>query len=105
MENGFTLIKFANELDCNNIQGQPWFAQGQPSISKDGRDVDPFKESVKSFILCERLPDLQVELCSDAIPDKLLKQLRRVVKIAVDSKEVTKGRFARICIEVDFPNL
>lgn len=32
---------------------------------------------------------------------KLLKQIGKVIKIDIDSEEVTKGRFARVYVEVD----
>lgn len=32
---------------------------------------------------------------------KLLKEIGKVIKIDVDSDEVSKRRFARICVEVD----
>lgn len=42
-----------------------------------------------------------MELWSEPILKKLLKQIRKLIKIDIDSKEVTKGRLARVCVEVD----
>lgn len=42
-----------------------------------------------------------MELWSESILRKLLKQIETVIKIDIDLEEVSKGRFARMCVEVD----
>lgn len=49
-----------------------------------------------------RLPGLPVELWGEPMLRKLLKQIGNVIKIDIDSEEVSKGRFFRVYIEVDF---
>lgn len=103
MGNGFILIKFANEMDCNHVFfDQLWFVQRQIfNLQHWRRDFDPFKESITSAIIWVCLSGLPVKLWCESILKKLLKQIRKVIKIDIDSEEVPKGRFARICMEVD----
>lgn len=103
MGNGFTLIKFSNEMDCNYaFFGQPWFVQEQIlNLQRWRGDFDPFKECIKSIIVWIRLPSLPLELWGEFILRKLLKQVGYVIKIDPDSEDVYKGRFARVCVEVD----
>lgn len=42
-----------------------------------------------------------MELWSESIRKKLLKQIERVIKIVIDLEEVSKGHFAKMCVEVD----
>lgn len=42
-----------------------------------------------------------MEVWSEVILTKLLKQVGKVIKIDIDLEEVFKGRFARVCMEVD----
>lgn len=42
-----------------------------------------------------------MELWGESILTKLLKQVGYVIKIDIDSEDVSKGRFARVCVEVD----
>lgn len=90
-------------MDCNHVFfDQPWFAQSQIfNLQRWRRNFDPFKESIKFIIIWVCLFGLQVELWDENILRKLLKQIGRVIKIDVDSEEVSKGRFARVCVEVD----
>lgn len=44
---------------------------------------------------------LPVELWGESILKKLLKQIGKAIKIDIGSEEVTKGRFARVYVEVD----
>lgn len=59
-------------------------------------------KSIKSIIVWMRLPGLPVELWGEPMLRKLLKQIGNVIKIDIDSEEVSKGRFFRVYIEVDF---
>lgn len=42
-----------------------------------------------------------MELWGESIFREPLKQIDKVIKIDVDSEEVSKGRFLRVCVEVD----
>lgn len=103
MGNGFILVKFANEMDYNHVFfDQPWSFQRQIfNLQRWRRDFDPFKESITTIIMRVRLPGLPVELWGESILRKLLKQIGKVIKIDVDSEEVSKGRFGRVCVEVN----
>lgn len=87
MGNGFTLIKFSNEMDCNYaFFGQPWFVQGQIlNLQRWRRYFDPFMECIKAIIVWIRLPGLPLELWGESIFRKLLKQVGYVTKIYTDS--------------------
>lgn len=54
MGNGFTLIKFTNEVDCNGIfDGQLWFVGVQGfSLPRWKKDFDPGKKEKKKTFLC-----------------------------------------------------
>lgn len=103
MGNDFIFLKFANEVDCNHVFFyQPWFVQAQIlNLQRWRRGFDPFKESIKSIIIWMRLPGLPVELWGEPILRKLLKPIGNVIKIDIDSQEVSKGRISRVCVEVD----
>lgn len=103
MGNEFILIKFVNEMDCNHVFfNQPWFVQGQIfNLQRWRRDFDPFKEPIASAVTWVRLPSLPVELWGEPILRKLLKQIGKVIKIDIDSEEVSNGRFAKVCVQVD----
>lgn len=107
MGNGFILIKFANEMDCNRaFFYQPWFVQGQIfNLQCWRRDFDPFRESISSAAIWVRLLSLPGELWEEPILRKLLKQIGKVIKIDIDSEEVSKGRFARDVWKLIFQNL
>lgn len=62
-----------------------------PGLFKDSfnlqrwmRDFDSFKESIKWILIWVRSPGLPVELWSESILRKLLKQIGKVIKIDID---------------------
>lgn len=103
MGNCLVLIKFANEMDYNHVFfEQPWFVQGQIfNLQRWRRDFDSFKESIKWITIWVRLLGLHVELWSEPILRKLLSKIGNVFKIDIESEEVSKGRFARVCVQED----
>lgn len=81
---------------------QPWFVQGQIfNLQRWRRDFDSFKESIKWITIWVRLLGLHVELWSEPILRKLLSKIGNVFKIDIESEEVSKGRFARVCVQED----
>lgn len=83
VDNGFILIKFANEIDCNHVLFyQPWFVQGQIlNLQRWRRDFDPFKEAIESIIIWVHLPGLPVKLWGESILRKLLNKLVKLLRL------------------------
>lgn len=82
MRNGFILIKFMNEMDCNHVFfDQSCFVQGQIfNLQLWRRDFDPFKEPITFAVIWVRLLGLPVELWGETIIRTLLKQIGKVIK-------------------------
>lgn len=70
-------------------------------IYKGRRGISIPLQSLLNGLLWVRLSGLLVELWSEPILRKLLKQIDNVIKIDIDSEEVSKERFALVCVQVD----
>lgn len=100
--NGFTLIKFSNEIDCNNFfEGQPRFVSRQVcSLQRWKKVFDPVEEPITLVLLWVRIPWLPLEVCRDSTLNKILKPIGEVLRL-MSLELISKGLFARVCIAVD----
>lgn len=107
VDNGFILIKFANEMDCNHVFfDQPWFVQGQIlNLQRWRRDFDPFKESIESIVIWVHLPGLPVELWGESILTKLLNKLVKLLKLTYIKMKSLKEDLQEFVLRLIFPNL
>lgn len=107
MGNGFSLVKFANEVDCNKVfEGQPWFVGSQVySLPRWKKDFDPIKEKLLSALPWFWIPRLSLELWSESALDKILHSIGKVYEIDNNSEVISKCLFAHVCLDVDIVSL
>lgn len=93
MGNGFSLVKFTNNLDRNKVlDGQPWFVRGKIySLQCWKQHFDPAKENLYSVLLWVPLPRLPLELWNENILRTILKLVGKLSKLDPNSDEISKG--------------
>ncbi|XP_062020661.1 uncharacterized protein LOC133737045 [Rosa rugosa] len=101
--NDFFIVKFNLEDDMNHaLCGGPWILAGQTLVVRKWRpDFDPMNESIGKMALWVRIFGLPVKYFKDYVVAKIGKILGEVVKVDQLTLGQARGKFARVCIEVD----
>lgn len=100
---GYYLVRFSNDNDRERVLLEgPWVVQGHyltvsrwpPTFSTSGAIV----ESTLAWV---RFPDLSMMFYEEDVLYAIASAIGKLVKIDINTKLVTRGRFARVCIEID----
>lgn len=99
----FILIKFKSDLDLNNVLNKgPWFLG--PHFISTRRWEPGFQPSLAKVLTSAvwvRFPELPVELYDKILLQKMGAKIGTLLKIDVQTENNVKGRFARLCVQVD----
>ncbi|XP_028115903.1 uncharacterized protein LOC114313692 [Camellia sinensis] len=103
LDSGFFLIKFQMKKDCAYVYtGGPWIVLDhyltvriwQPNFKPAAA------EEVKTA-LCIRFPQLLIEYYNEKVIFHIAKALGKPLKIDLNTAISTRGKYARVCIEMD----
>nr|XP_011470766.1 PREDICTED: uncharacterized protein LOC105353385 isoform X1 [Fragaria vesca subsp. vesca]XP_011470767.1 PREDICTED: uncharacterized protein LOC105353385 isoform X1 [Fragaria vesca subsp. vesca] len=103
LPNDFYIVKFNLEEDMNTaLCDGPWILAGQTLIVRKWKhDFDPMNERIGNMALWVRIVGLPVKYFKKFTLDKIGKIFGDVVKVDQLTLGQSRGKFARICVEVD----
>lgn len=103
LPNDYYIVKFNLEEDMNSVLcGGPWILPGQTLLVQKWRpDFDPLEEKICRMALWVRICGLPVKYYKHFTIAKIGKIIGDVVKVDQVTLAQARGKFARVCIEVD----
>ncbi|XP_028769454.1 uncharacterized protein LOC114726901 [Neltuma alba] len=104
LDNGFFVVSFDDEDDMNMIyQEGPWmFADHYLAVQRWRPNFDPWEAKVqKKIAVWIRIPLLPLEFFNVESLRLIGKLIGRTLKVDMITHTSERGRFARICIEID----
>nr|XP_011459910.1 PREDICTED: uncharacterized protein LOC105350161 [Fragaria vesca subsp. vesca] len=103
LPNDYFIVKFNLEDDMNEVLcGGPWIIAGQTLIvRKWSPDFDPMTDVIGSMALWVRICGLPVKYFKSYAVEKIGKILGNVVRVDPITIGQARGKFARVCVEVD----
>ncbi|KAL8166809.1 hypothetical protein V2J09_008308 [Rumex salicifolius] len=103
LPNGYYLIKFKEEADYMGVLiGGPWTIFGHYVIIKPwSPNFNPLTDVISTSPAWIRLHDLPVILYEESILLQLASAIGKPIKVDQQTLHTNRGRFARICIELD----
>ncbi|PRQ53919.1 putative transcription factor interactor and regulator CCHC(Zn) family [Rosa chinensis] len=99
----FYIVKFTLESDLNvALCGGPWILAGQTLVVQKWRpEFDPTNEKINNMAVWVRILGLPVRYFKDYTLRVVGKVLGTVIKIDKLTLAQARGKFARICVEID----
>ncbi|XP_019170993.1 PREDICTED: uncharacterized protein LOC109166497 [Ipomoea nil] len=103
LDQDYFLAKFDALSDYETAKfGGPWMVLDHYLIAQEWRpNFNPRKNKTDSILAWVRFPSLPIEYFDDDFIKKIGKVIGRPVKIDYATNLVSKGKFARACIELD----
>ncbi|KAL6527507.1 hypothetical protein OROGR_016597 [Orobanche gracilis] len=103
LDNGFFMVKFDREADREKvIEGGPWMVfDHYVAISNWSLDFDSTTASVKKAMVWIRLSGLNMFYYDKTFLLPIASAIGRPVKIDPNTMAYARGRFARICVEIN----
>lgn len=103
LPNDYFLVKFNLEEDMNDILcGGPWIIAGQTlTVRKWNPGFDPMTDVIGKMAVWVRICGLPVKYFRDFAVEKIGKILGEVVRVDPVTIGQARGKFARLCVEVD----
>lgn len=101
--NDFVLVCFAVKDDCEAVlKNGPWFIRGNfLSIRPWVPDFNPLEAGISSVTVWVRLNELPIEYYDVEAFQIIGNAIGRVLRIDTHTTNESRGRFARLCIQVD----
>nr|POE69938.1 hypothetical protein CFP56_57742 [Quercus suber] len=99
----FFLVHFAIKEDCEAVfKNGPWFIRGNfLSIRPWEPDFKPSEVNISLVALWIRLNELPIEYYNSEALQIIGNTIGRVLRIDTHTTNESRGRFARLCIQVD----
>ena len=99
----FFVLKFSEFLDYEKVRkGVPWLIHGYYiAIRPWSENFKPSEATITHTWVWARLPELPIEYYDKEVLFEIGEAIGRPIKIDPITERQEKGRFARICIEVD----
>lgn len=103
MEDGFYIVRFHNRGDYwHALENGPWVVQGHYlTVKKLRPGFRPSSSQLTSTLVWVRIPRLPIEFFSDQILMRIGNKLGKAVKIDIHTTQVSRAKYARVCVEVD----
>ncbi|KAI7985130.1 Uncharacterized protein LOK49_LG14G02120 [Camellia lanceoleosa] len=101
--NHFFLMKFQDVADLNKVLNEgPWFVgRNFLAIRHWEPDFQPEKASLSTIVVWIRLHSLPIEYFDNQILRRIGNKLGKVLKVDFYTENRDRGRFARLCIQID----
>ncbi|XP_019153844.1 PREDICTED: uncharacterized protein LOC109150389 [Ipomoea nil] len=103
IDNGYFLVRFGSvdDLEFAMFEG-PWMVLDHYLIVKEWEpDFDPFAAHTEKVLVWIRIPCLPAEYYNIIFLRKLGNKVGRSVRVDQATSLVSRGMFARICVEID----
>lgn len=103
LANNYFLVKFGSVMDYEFAKyGDPWMIMDHYLIVKEWRpNFDPMMDKTEKVIVWVRLPDLPMEYYDHTFLFRVGKQIGEPMMIDSATSLTSRGKFARLCVEVD----
>lgn len=103
LNRGFFVVRFYSAAQYHNaLENGPWMIQGHYiTVSKWRPFLSTKSEVVEKTLTWVRVPDLPLEFFHEGMLMRLGNLLGRAVKADTTSLKVQRGKYARVCVEVD----
>ena len=99
----FFLVRFKLAEDYWKVVNEgPWFIRQQfLSLRRWTPGFRPFEAKITTTTVWTRLPELPIELYDAGILRRIGNQLGTLLKIDARTVDSVRGRFARLCVQID----
>nr|POE84641.1 hypothetical protein CFP56_66224 [Quercus suber] len=106
LERDFFLVLFLLKVDYERVLREgPWFVGGHYlSVRKWEPNFKPATASVSLVAIWVQLPQLPIEYCEPSVLRDLGQAIGLLLRIDTHTASETRGRFARICVQVNLEN-
>lgn len=103
LESGFFLTRFYSKRDYLHVLNNgPWVILGHYlTLTKWRQNFRPSLEKVSSTLVWIRFPEVPIEFFEESVLLQMGNLVGRAVKVDDTTMEVSRGRFARVCVEID----
>lgn len=103
---GFYVLLFSYEEDyLKALAGGPWFLfDYYLAVQRWKPGFDPTQDKMQNIVLWVQLPELPVKLYHPKALHKIGCVLGKPIKLDSNTASGNRGRYARICIDVDIGN-
>lgn len=103
LDNDYFAVKFASEIDYEHAKyGGPWLFLDHYLIVKEWYpDFDPMTDKTKKMIVWVRFPGLPLEYYDNELLFRIGEKIGRPIRIDSTTSLTSRGKFARLCVEVD----
>lgn len=101
---GFFLIRFSAKEDYGKaLKDGPWFVSGHYLSMRNWEpNFNPSKANVATIAVWVRLPNLPIEYYEPSVLRDIGKAIGPVLRIDTHTATETRGRFARLCIQISY---
>ncbi|XP_031131731.1 uncharacterized protein LOC116033116 [Ipomoea triloba] len=103
LDNDYFLVKFGmqDDLEFAKYEG-PWMILDHYLIVKEWvPNFDPMTDTTEKVLVWVRFPSLPVEYYNLLCLRKIGNKLQRTIRVDHTTSLVSKGKFARVCVEID----
>lgn len=102
LEEGFYVVRFYSKEDYVHVLDDgPWTIQGHYlTVAKFKPGFLPSADIVTSTLVWVRIPRLPLEFFHESVLMRIGDQLGTVMKVDGNTTAVSRGKYARICVEV-----
>ncbi|XP_019153666.1 PREDICTED: uncharacterized protein LOC109150204 [Ipomoea nil] len=103
IDNDYFLVKFGSVDDLNFAKFEgPWMILNHYLIVKEWEpNFDPWADKTEKVLVWVRFPCLPIEYYSGVFLRKIGVKIGRPVRVDHATSHASRGRFVRICVEVD----
>ncbi|KAL7166469.1 hypothetical protein ACSBR2_037192 [Camellia fascicularis] len=100
---GFFLIKFEMQADCSRVYTEgPWIIMDHYlTVRRWEPDFKPSETGEVATALWVRFPQLPIEHYNEKVLFHIAKAIGKPLKIDLNTVMSARGRYARVCVEVD----
>ncbi|KAL7230600.1 hypothetical protein ACSBR2_008965 [Camellia fascicularis] len=101
--NNYFLFKFSSQDDCNHVyMGGPWvIVDHYLTIRKWEPDFKASEAFETPTAVWVKFPELPIEYFQEKVLYTIARQLGKPLKIDLTTAMATRGKYARVCIEMD----
>lgn len=103
LDKRYMIARFYSREDYTSVlNGGPWMVMGHYlTITKWRPNFVPFDQHVSTTLVWIRFPKLPMEMFNTAVLTRLGNVLGRTIKVDTTSKDAIRGKFARVCVEMN----
>ncbi|XP_015955326.1 uncharacterized protein LOC107479731 [Arachis duranensis] len=105
--NGFFVVRFYSEEDYWNVlEGGLWLLfDHYLTIHQWAPDFNAFGAEINKVTAWVRLPDLPIEYYDKQFLETVGDQIGKTLKVDMNTANRSRGKFARLCVELDLSKL